>query len=395
MNTVAELNQWMMTKGRCSGDPVSVVSHFCSALIDAGVPLWRVNIGQRFANPLLIAWGIVWTEGSTETYDVTHARLLTDGYVGSAFEYVLQNQRPLHKSLRGLDSEKDHVSYLEFAEAGGTDYYATLLEYGDGSRHGCTFATKAPDGFAPEHLAMIEAAKPGLSCALEPVTMRKSTQSLLRAYLGNGPSDAVWNGTIQRGEHKTLEAVVMFSDLRGFTALSESSTEEDILIALDDYFELVVQSVEENGGDVLKFMGDGILSVFVITDDEDRDHMCRQATFAARSVLERLATLNRARTGAGRLQLDLGIGINSGQVSYGNIGSPGRLDFTVLGHAVNTASRMERLTKTVGKRVLATSPVADAAPELFTVLGCYEVRGISEPIKIFGLNEIAATKDSE
>lgn len=395
MNAVADLNQWMMTKGRCSGDPVSVVSYFCSALIDAGVPLWRVNIGQRFANPLLIAWGIVWTETGTETYDVTHARMLTDGYVGSAFEYIMQNQRPLHKSLRGLDPESDHASYLEFAEAGGTDYYATLLDYGDGSQHGCTFATQAPHGFAPEHLAMIEAAKAGLSCALEPVTMRKSTQSLLRTYLGDGPSDAVWKGTIQRGARKTLEAVVMFSDLRGFTALSESSTEGDVLNALDDYFELVVQSVEENGGDVLKFMGDGILSVFVITDEDERDHMCRQATSAARSVLERLATLNQARTSAGHLQLDLGIGINVGQVSYGNIGSPGRLDFTVLGSAVNTASRIEGLTKTVGERVLATSTVVSAAPDLFTERGRYQVRGISDPIEIFSLNETVLIEASE
>ena len=203
MDAIAELNHWMINQGRRSDDPVEVVSHFCQSLIAAGVPLWRVNIGQRFANPLLIAWGIVWTPEGTETYDVTHARMLTDGYVGSAFEWVMAHEKPLHKSLRNLDPDKDHVSYLEFAEAGGTDYYATLLFYGDGSRHGCTFATRAEDGFQPEHLAMIEAAKAGLSCALEPMTMRKSTQSLLRTYLGIGPSDAVWRGTIQRGERRS------------------------------------------------------------------------------------------------------------------------------------------------------------------------------------------------
>ena len=199
----------------------------------------------------------------------------------------------------------------------------------------------------------------------------------------------VWNGTIRRGERKTLEAVVVFSDLRGFTALSENSPEEDILDALDGYFELVVQSVEENGGDVLKFMGDGILSVFVIRDKNERNHMCRQAAFAARSVLERLAFLNQTRIGAGQPPLDLGIGINAGQVSYGNIGSPGRLDFTVLGSAVNTASRIEGLTKTVGNRVLVTAVVAGAAPDLFIERGRYKVRGLNDPIEIFGLIEQA------
>ena len=110
MDAVAKLNHWMMTEGRCSGDPIKVVSHFCATLTEAGIPLWRVNIGQRFANPLLIAWGVVWTPDGTESYDVTHATMLTDGYIGSAFEYIVKNQRPLHKSLRGLDPGKDHLS---------------------------------------------------------------------------------------------------------------------------------------------------------------------------------------------------------------------------------------------------------------------------------------------
>ena len=237
---------------------------------------------------------------------------------------------------------------------------------------------------------MIEGAKTGLSCALEPVTMRKSTQSLLRTYLGNGPSEAVWNGTIQRGERKTLNAVVMFTDLRGFTALSNDSSEAEILDALDGYFEVVVQAVEAKGGDVLKFMGDGILSIFSILSLNERTFKCRQAALAARSVLTELATLNHARTKAGKPSLDIGIGINAGQVSYGNIGSPGRLDFTVLGSAVNIASRIEGLAKTVGNRVLATASVADAAPDLFAERGRHDVRGLKKPISLFSLIESSA-----
>lgn len=392
MDAVAELNHWMMTEGRRSGDPIRVVSHFCSTLTEAGVPLWRVNIGQRFANPLLIAWGVVWTPDGTESYDVTHATMLTDGYIGSAFEYIMKNQRPLHKSLRGLDPGKDHISFLEFAEAGGTDYYATLLDYGDGSQHGCTFATRATDGFADQHLAMIEAAKHGLSSALEPITMRKSTRSLLRTYLGDGPSEAVWNGSIQRGERTTIEAVVMFSDLRGFTAFSETGSEQAIFDALGDYFEVVVQSVEANGGDVLKFMGDGVLSVFPVPAPEDRASGCRAAAMAAHDVLKGLAAVNETRVKAGKPPLDAGIGINAGKVSYGNIGSQGRLDFTVLGGAVNVASRVEGLTKSIGERVLATASVAKHAPDLFAACGRHEVRGVVDPVKLFGLVESGVTR---
>lgn len=387
MDAIAKLADWMNNEGRRSGDPVKVVSHFCTELIDAGVPLWRVNIGQRFANPLLVAWGVVWTPKKTESYDVTHERMLTVGYVGSSFEYILENRRPLHKSLRGLDPEKDHSSYIEFAELGGTDFYATLLYYGDGSLHGCTFATRASSGFSPEHLSMIEAALPSLSSALEPVTMRKSSKSLLRTYLGDGPSEAVWNGTIRRGERTSLEAVVMFCDLRGFTALSDRASEEELFDALNGYFDVVVQAVEEMNGDVLKFMGDGILSIFPIPTPADHSHQCHQAVRAAQKALSDLAALNDQRALANKVKLEIGIGINSGKVSYGNIGSPGRLDFTVLGGTVNLASRIEGLTKSIGHRVLVTRAIAETAPENFVACGLHELRGLARPIELFCLSK--------
>ncbi|MEM8775200.1 MAG: adenylate/guanylate cyclase domain-containing protein [Pseudomonadota bacterium] len=383
MDHLAKLTDWMIKEGRRSGDPVKIVSYFCSSLIEAGVPLWRANIGQRFANPLLIAWGVVWKPDETESYDVTHEITLTDSYVGSSFEYILEHKKPLHKSLRQLDAEADHVSYLEFAELGGTDYYATLLYYGDGSLHGCTFVTRDQLGFLPQHLEMIEAALPALSCALEPITMRKSSKGLLRTYLGDGPSEAVWNGTIKRGERTTIEAVVMFCDLRGFTALSDNSTEEHVFEALNGYFDLVVQSVEEHGGDVLKFIGDGVLSIFPISDRVDRAKQCENAARAAQDATSGLATLNENRSQADQPPLDFGVGINVGQVSYGNIGSPGRLDFTVLGGAVNVASRIEGLTKTIGHRILATAAVANAAPDLFFSCGPHEIRGLTDPIELF------------
>lgn len=389
MNKVAEnLNHWMMTEGRCSNDPIKVVSQYCSMLSEAGVPLWRVNIGQRFANPLLIAWGVVWTPDKTETYDVPHIQMLTKDYVGSSFEYILENQRPLHKSLTNLDPETDHSSYLEFAAAGGTDYYATLLDYGDQSQHGCTFATQAENGLSAEHLQLIEATKIGLACALEPMTMRKSTQSLLRTYLGNGPSEAVWNGTIKRGERTNLEAVVMFSDLRGFTELSDTQSEEEIFDALNDYFDLVVKNVQENGGDVLKFMGDGILSIFPVHDAAQQKQQCQAASFTALEILGELAKLNTRREQKNTVPLDLGIGINIGQVSYGNIGSPSRLDFTVLGGAVNVASRIEGLTKSIGKKVLATSSIANATPEIYEACGSHTIRGVKEPVELHYLREV-------
>ena len=383
MDHLTNLKDWMTTEGRCSDDPVKVVSYFCSTLADAGVPIWRVNIAQSFANPLFAATGIVWKPEEIEVNEITHAVRQTDSYLGSSFEYIFKHKKPLHKNLRNLNRETEHLSYVEFADQGGTDYYATLLQYGDASLHGCTFLTRDPKGFQLRHLEMIEAALPALSSALEPITMRKSSKSLLRAYLGDGPSDAVWHGTIMRGERTTIEAVVMISDLRGFTALSDSTTEDCVFEALNGYFDAVVQSVEGHGGDVLKFIGDGTLSIFPISDNADRAHQCRQATLAAKDALAGLAALNATRAEEDQPILDIGIGISFGQVSYGNIGSPGRLDFTVLGGAVNVASRIEALTKTVGNRVLATAAVAHSVPELYSSCGIHAIRGISAPLEVF------------
>jgi adenylate cyclase len=385
MNNADEINKWLMSDGRLLGDLALIVEGYVERLIDAGVPLSRVNIGQRFANPLLIAWGIVWTPEETNSYDVAHTIMGTNTFVGGPFHYVLKYLKPLQKSLLNLDPENDHSIYLELAESGGTDMFATYLTYGDGSEHGCTYVVNHPDGFRDEHVALIQETRAGLACALEPIAMRKSLTSLLQTYLGDGPAKEVHSGTIQRGDHRRLEAVIMFTDLRGFTQKTETWEEEKLLAALNDYFEVVVQAVENRSGDVLKFMGDGILSIFPFESSDHSTERCREAIEAARDAITALERLNQVRARAGEKELAMGIGLNRGAVTYGNIGSPGRLDFTVLGPAVNLASRVQDLCKTVGDPVLSTGSVADARIEYFETRGHHEVRGLEEPVEVFAL----------
>ena len=387
MSKVAEINKWLISEGRVLGDGAAVVNGYASRLVEAGVPLSRANIGQRFANPLLIAWGVVWTPEGSHEYDVTHAMLETSSYVGSPFEYVLLNKKPLHKTLMGLDRNTEHSSYLELADAGGKDLFANYLEYGDGSRNGSTYVTDEDEGFTQEHIEIIQNTRHGLASAMEPITMRRSTQSLLRTYIGNGPAIAVKEGTIKRGENAHMEAVVMFTDLRGFTAKSEKWTEAKLLDALNGYFDAVVQAVEDHGGDVLKFMGDGILSIFKIDNEIVSKTQCVAAIEAARAALAGLDALNIKRAEAGEEPLTMGIGINAGSVTYGNIGSPDRLDFTVLGPAVNVASRVQDLCKSIGEPVLATQMVATHCMDSFKDQGDHSVRGVDDPIKIFALQK--------
>jgi len=384
MTTAERINAWMLNEGRLLGDGICIVEHYARLLRESGVPLQRANIAQLLANPLLAAWGVIWTSDETTQYDVERSTLEMPAYIGGPFEYVLVNKTTLHKSLTDLNVEKEHGAYIDLAAAGGTDLYANLLEYGDGSIQGCTYVTDNQYGFSDEHISLIENTRHGLACALEPVAMRRSTESLLRTYIGNGPASAVVDGSIRRGEHTTIDAVVMFSDLRGFTEKTEKWAKSDLFEALNSYFDAVVDAVEKSGGDVLKFMGDGILSVFPIKNQSTKS-TCEAAIDAARTAISSMNTINDERLKAGEQPLSMGIGIHLGSVTYGNIGSPSRLDFTVVGSAVNIASRVQDLCKRVGEPILITSEIFKHQSSGFVSQGAYNIRGVIKPIEVFAV----------
>ncbi len=381
--TAEEINSWLIADARKSGDSVAIVEGFAQRLIDAGVPLWRARVAQRLSNPLLAAWGVIWTPEETVDYTVPITVLQTGTWFGSPFEYVTRTLQPLQKSLVDLDPERDHATYIELAEAGGTDFFATVLEYGDGSTQGCSFVSNVTGGFSQSHIDLIQSCRHALAAALEAAAMRRSSESLLRTYLGAGPAKAVSEGTINRGELTRIDAVVMFTDMRDFTRKSREWNERDLLQALDEYFEIVVDAVHKNGGDVLKFMGDGVLSVFPISDSCPTEECCHNATIAAQQMLAALDDLNAERRKDAKEPLAFGTGIHSGTVTYGNIGSPDRLDFTVMGQAVNLASRIQDLCKILGTPVLATHEVAHSSSDTYSSLGTHTVRGLDDPVEVF------------
>lgn len=385
MSASDELKDWLIGPGRLSGDGVAVAEGYVRRLAAAGVPLSRARFGQRLANPLLSAWGVIWTPEETSEYTITRATLETGSWEGSPFQQVLADRSMLHKSLVGLDPDRDHGTYHELAAAGGTDFLAMVLEYGDGSAQACSFVTADPGGFAPAHLDLIADTRHALAAAFEPVAMRRSSESLLRTYLGEGPARSVIDGTIRRGEHKALDAAVMFSDLRDFTAKSESWGETALLRALDGYFEAVVESVHAHGGDVLKFIGDGVLALFPVDRGDGHPDRCRDALKAAAAATDALGALNVRRRRDGLEPLAAGIGIHLGAVTFGNIGSPDRLDFTVIAPTVNVASRVQDLCKPLGEPVLVTSAVAERSGATLRSLGVHPVKGLAAPIEVFGL----------
>ncbi|WP_170326602.1 adenylate/guanylate cyclase domain-containing protein [Ruegeria arenilitoris] len=381
MQNVAQLNAWLVSDGRMLGDETQIISRYCHALTELGVPLSRVRIGQSYANPLISAWGMIWTPDRARKYTVPSGVLATSSWQGSPFQHVVDTRTCLRKRILDLDLTVQHEVYAELAEGGVTDFFAIPLEYGDGSVQGSSFCTDDAGGFSDAHLAAIESTRHALAAALEPIAMRESQQSLLRTYLGDGPAREIGNRHFKRGEHRAVSAAILFADLRGFTAKSETWPETELLAMMGDYFEMVVTPIHQQGGDVLKFMGDGVLAIFEASDDAQI--ACAAAVKAATESLDNLRDYNAAAGRRGEDAIEFVIGIDYGAVTFGNIGSPDRLDFTVVGPAVNIASRVQGLCKELGESLLVSSNVAGHVRPLVQTIGEHQVKGLGQEIEIF------------
>ena len=378
--SLAGIVNWLIGPARQSLLAEQIVQGLAERLVEAGVPLWRVRIGQSVANPLIGAWGAVWVRGGqAELYTVSRGVLTTKSYQGSPFAHVIGTRTSFRHSLENLLAGRDHPVLFELAEAGSTDYLALPIEYGGGSVQVGAFTTDRPGGFTDREVALIDALAPAISAALEPAAMRHSMESLLEVYLGVGPASRVAKGNFQRGQMDDAEAAILVTDMRDFTGLSERLAPDALLDRLSGYFEVVVDSVRAEGGDVLKFIGDGVLSVFPARDSGRKDACLR----AARSVARAFGDSSLAGT-------PFVAAMHVGPVVYGNIGSRDRLDFTVVGPTVNYVSRLEGISKQLDKQAVCSQEAAALLPaDMVRDLGRHTLKGFAEAHTVFELRTSA------
>ncbi|UVF22708.1 adenylate/guanylate cyclase domain-containing protein (plasmid) [Microvirga terrae] len=371
-----ELAAWLIGPARLSGDAVAVTSGFAQRLTAMGIPLHRLRIGMRVDNPLLTAWGIVWApETAAEIFTIPHAFLDTSTYIGSPSQHVMETQTWFRQRLDRLEPE-DHAVLQELASAGFTDYLGVPVTFGNGIIQAAMFATRHASGFSENHIALIKDLAVPLSAALEAIAMRRSTASLLATFLGEGPAAGVQAGAIRRGDIVETEAAILLTDMRGFTPLSLTASPTHLLATLGRYFEAVVDAVRAEGGDVLKFVGDGVLSIFRVSEGG-----CPSACAAAVRAVSRVVAAARAE--------DLPpfvAALHAGSVMYGNIGSRDRLDFTVVGPAVNMVSRLEGIAKATGETVVCSETFAAVLPGTFTrTIGRFELKGLNGEHDVFAV----------
>ena len=370
----AGIVDWLIGPARQRASPAGIVGGLSERLVDAGIPLLRVRIGQSVANPLISAWGVIWSrDGGPEGYTVPRGMLVTGSYKGSPFEHVITTRTSFHHSLENLVTGVDHPVLFELAESGSTDYLAIPIGYGDGSLQASAFTTDRPGGFHDSEIKLIESLASAIGAALEPSAMRHSMASLLEVYLGSGPAERIGNGAFRRGQTSEIDAAVLITDLRDSTGLSERLAPDALLERLGAYFEVVVEAVRGQGGDVLKFVGDGVLAVFP-ADQDGRREACERAARAVANAFADPAAASMRFVAA----------LHVGPVVYGNIGSPDRLDFTVVGPTVNYLSRLEGIAKSLGRRAVCSKEVAVALPgEQASSLGNRMLKGFAEAQEVF------------
>jgi adenylate cyclase len=387
---MANLEDRIIEQGLRGSDVASLLSCFVEGLIAEGVPLVRAYIALPTVNPTIRVYTHVWTRSTgTLVEGVSHERN-ADAFEVSPFAHMMRTeQASCYWRVEGPDAERFGV-FEDVRREGGTDYLARLFSFENASAPdlrgiGVSLSSGRPEGFLREEIARIDGLLPLLGLAAYRMTLFDLTVAMLDTYVGLSAGRRVLSGEIRRGSGTTLTAALLFADLRGFTTLADMSG-MDLIGRLDEHLEAMAKPVEEQCGEVLKFMGDGILAVFPISEHRSREEACAAAIRAALAAVERNEAVNRKH----EVPLNLDVALHCGDVFYGNIGAAGRLDFTVIGPAVNEASRMEALCSTLDCSIVLSDRVASVSPVPVRSLGRHRLRGIATERELFTLADVSS-----
>lgn len=383
---------WLVEHGGRGIELGPFLAELCARLVAAGVPLYRVSLGLRPPHPEIYARNVRWKRGElgVSVIDRDYGIRTSNAYTHSPVRLIHEGAGALRRRLEGEGAGLDFPILAELKADGCTDYVIMPLLHSTGETDFISWTTDRPGGFATPQLTLLYDLLPLIALRIELAGAYEATRTLLTTYLGREPARRVLNGSVRRQSVETIRAAVLVSDVRGFTRFADRHSAADVVRLLDDYFECMAEAIEDRGGEVLKFIGDGLLAMFEATDDRSA---CERALKAACAALDMLGAVNARRASAGMAEIRAGIGLHIGDVQYGNIGARERLDFTVIGPAVNEASRVEQLTKALDRPLLATAAFAGAASGCpLASVGFHALRGVAEPQEIFSLADREPTR---
>jgi adenylate cyclase len=373
------VRDWLLAVAASADDLGKVLSGFAERLNALGMPVERMTTAIDTLHSEYSGIGRFWTREEGPSY-----RLFPHGpesdriYAESPFALVHRTREWLLLDLSQTADNRFNI--VPDLKAAGYRYYLVVpIFFASGSANGITFATRAPEGFSDRALALLRSTLPTLAFILEARALSLRLENVLRIYVGDGPHREILSGTIRRGQVNRVESTILFADMRDFTRITATLTPEAAVDLLNGYFDCLVPPIEAEGGEVLKYMGDGLLAIF--RDERLGGAAAQLALNAAVNGLARLEAANRS----GRFPAPIGVGIalHHGDAAYGNVGSGQRLDFTVIGRDVNLASRIAELNKRLGEPLLMSKPFVEHLWGNPSPLGAHEVEGFAEAIEVY------------
>jgi adenylate cyclase len=382
-----KLIKWLMDGAQSAPSPNTLLSEICERLVTTGVPLWRVGVLVQTLHPDALGRNFVWRPGAdvlieTAGFDLPESHRFRQSPLGILYASGHEVRYRLD------DPESSRFPFFDEMRAEGvTDYIALPLRFTDGSLHAASWTTKEIDGFTDEHLSALRSILPPFTRLAEIFALRRTAASLLDTYVGNSAGERIMAGQIRRGHAESMKAAIWLSDLRGFTALSDRLAAEAIIEILNQYFDCQVPPIRKHGGEILKFMGDGLLAVFPIAKDGGNlGEVCEPVLRAAREAKAAVDAMQYP-SGEGIERFRFGVALHVGEILFGNIGGSSRLDFTCIGPSVNLAARLEKIASKLGRTVVASSAFAGVLSGGWTDLGEFPIAGFSQPQRVFGIRD--------
>jgi len=372
--------RWLMTDARKQTDPNEFLLAFADRLRALDVDVARITTGVPILHPQIFSFSGLWELGqgvSERLYRADPSVTASNSPIPIAYG----GGGPVRCDLTTPPQAGEFAILADLRRDGYTDYVVYALPFADGSFKALSLATKRDGGFTGEEISLFEAMLSAVAFNLEVQALRRTARTLLDTYVGQQSGGRVLEGQITRGSGETIRAVIWLCDLRGFTNLSESLPRDALIDLLNAYFGPMCDAVASHGGEVLKFIGDAMLAIFPI--EADAEATCAKALIATRHAETALSEENARRGTAGLPRIEYGLALHVGDVMYGNIGSDTRLDFTVIGPAVNLTARIESLCRQLGRQILLSSDFVALGRVKANSLGAFSLKGVAADQEIF------------
>lgn len=377
---------WLLTEGRFIADPMTLTERMMQQLDAVGARIDRLRITSSTLHPQLAAVGLSWARGDgAQFWSGEHGVQESDAYIGSPVQHVHQTGTLFHHQLGLTPDENEHALWQDLRADGIRDYLALPLVFSNRMVNVMTVATRETRGFDADEVARLQALANLLAPLIELLVTRRTALGLLDTFVGKRISERILQGQVRRGDGEKISAAFWYSDLRGFTALSETLPTAQLLKLLNDYYEYCAAAAAPRGGEILQFIGDAILIVFEIKDPARTSAVCKAALDAAVDAFDTIAVVNSRRRRARQPVVEFGLGLHLGTVTHANVGAPNRLAFNVVGPAVNMTARIQSMTKELGIPLLMSADFVQQVDLPVSSVGRHDLRGIAKSQELFRL----------